>query len=294
MRLRLFPKSRARRLTVVATLAAYALLMSFGGCADFFILHPTTDPLRIGGTTREALSVPGAADVEVWKARSYGAAAKEPEAFILEFVGNASRAEFMAADVAAEWGARPVEVWAVNYPGYGGSPGRARLKSIPPAALAAYDALAARAAGKPIFVVGQSLGTTAALHVAANRPVAGAVLGSPPPLRDMILRRFGWWNLWLLAGPIALQVPPALDSLRNARNSSVPAVFVATGRDTVVPLKYQTKVSDAYGGEKRYIRLPEAQHNDAIEGEVRAQYQDALDWLWEKSKTAHPTTAATE
>jgi len=292
VRLRLFPKSRKRRVTVVATLAAYALLMTFGGFADFFILHPSTDPLRIAGTTRQEVPVPDASTVEVWTSRSIGAATREPEAFVLEFVGNASRAEFMAAELADEWGHRPVEVWAVNYPGYGGSRGRAKLASIPPAALAAYDALAARAGGKPIFVAGQSLGTASALHVAANRPVAGAVLWSPPPLRDMILRRFGWWNLWLLAGPIALQVPDELDSLRNARKVTAPAVFVATGRDAVVPLVYQTKVSKAYAGETRYIRLPEAEHNAVIEGELVAQYQDALDWLWDKAKAPSPTAAA--
>jgi hypothetical protein len=40
--------------------------------------------------------------------------------------------------------------------------------------------------------------------VAANRPCAGLVLTNPPPLRNMILQRFGWWNLWLLATPVAL------------------------------------------------------------------------------------------
>jgi hypothetical protein len=295
--MRLFPQSRKRRATVVVTLLAYTLLMLFGGCADYFILYPTTQRIAVAGTSRLEVPVPRGKPVEVWVKKSTGALRGEPRAFVLEFVGNASRGEGMADMVAEEWGDRPVEVWAVNYPGYGGSPGPARLASIPPAALAAYDALAEHAGGRPIFVSGQSLGTTAALHVAANRPVAGAVLWSPPPLRHMILRRFGWWNLWLAAGPVALQVPRELDSLRNARRATAPAVFVATGKDTVVPLAYQAMVSDAYAGEKRYVRRPDSEHNDLLTGVSIEEYQAALDWLWEQSVTARmatttvPTTA---
>ena len=289
--MRLFPRSAKRRVTLAVSLIAYTLLMVFGGCADFFILYPTTQRIRIAGTARIEVPVAGGKPVEVWTARSRGGQGDEPQAFVLEFVGNASRAEAMAEIVADEWGDRPVEVWAVNYPGYGGSPGPARLASIPPAALAAYDALKARAGGRPIVVSGQSLGTTAALHVAANRPVAGTVLWSPPPLRDMILKRFGWWNLWLVAGPVAMQVPAQLDSIQYARKVTVPGVFVATGRDTVVPLSYQTKVSDAYAGEKRYVRLPTSEHNALLEGPSVAEYQAALDWLWETA--LRPAEAAT-
>ena len=281
--MRVFPKSRKRRAAVVIALVGYTLLMSFGGCADFLILYPTTDRYLVAGTTRREVAVPGRKPVEVWTKRSAGARNGEPQAFVLEFVGNAARAEAMADMVADEWGHRPVEVWAVNYPGYGGSPGPARLASIAPAALAAYDALKAHAGPRPVFVSGQSLGTAAALHVGSQRPVAGAVLWSPPPLRDMILKRFGWWNLWLVAGPVALQIPPELDSLRNARKVTAPAVFVATGRDTVVPLAYQTKVSDAYAGPRQLVRRPDADHNDLLEGQSISDYQSALDWLWQRA-----------
>ena len=88
---------------------------------------------------------------------------------------------------------------------------------------------ARRAQGKRIFVTGRSLGTAAALYVAAHRPVAGLVLQNPPPLQSLILRRHGWWNLWLLAGPIAMQVPADLNSLRNAPKVTAPAVFVLAG-----------------------------------------------------------------
>ena len=38
----------------------------------------------------------------------------------------------------------------------------------------------------------------------------------------MILRRFGWWNLWLLAGPVALQIPMDLDSIADLHSLVAP------------------------------------------------------------------------
>ena len=113
--MKLFPKSRGRRVATVLLLLAYTLLMAFGGCADKLILYPSTEPLHVRGTTRlEAATGDGRA-IEIWTARSQGAAAGEPQAFALEFIGNASRAEYMAAAVTAERGDRPVEEWSVNY-----------------------------------------------------------------------------------------------------------------------------------------------------------------------------------
>ena len=286
---RLRGRSRGRKVRGVAlrfiVLYSIVLLLTFVGCTDRLILFPTTEPIRLPGIERVGITGSSGREVEVWTARSAGAVrAGEPPAFVLTFPGNADRAERLAYYVAGEWGDRPVEVWAVNYPGYGGSAGAARLKDIGPAALAAYDALAARAGGRPIFVDAQSIGTTAALHVAASRPVAGCVLKNPPALRQLILGEFGWWNLWLLAAPVACTIPSDLDSLANARRVTAPAVIVSAERDEVVPRKYHQRVADAYAGQKRVISLTGAYHNDPIEGGALPTYEAAVDWLWESAK----------
>lgn len=267
------------------------LLLVAVGYTDRLILFPSTDPIGTTGLDRREVPLSGGGAVEVWVARSPGASrpvdpgrqAGEPVAYVLAFIGNAARAELTAAFHARDWGGRPVEVWAVNYPGYGGSPGPARLKSIGPAALAAYDALRRHAGDKPIIVEGRSLGTTAALHVAAHRPVAGCVLHNPPPLRQLIWGRHGWWNLWLVAGPVGLSVPADLDSLANARRATAPAVFLLAGADEVVPPAYQAMVAGAYAGEKRVVRDPRATHNDRVGGPAAAEAEAALDWLWERA-----------
>jgi cephalosporin-C deacetylase-like acetyl esterase len=95
----------------------------------------------------------------------------------------------------------------------------------------------------------------------------------------MILQHFGWWNLWLLAGPIALQIPNDLDSVANAKAIHKPAIFLLAEKDEVVAPRYQHLVVDAYAGEKRVIALRGANHNSPIEGAALADLYTALDWL---------------
>ena len=208
----------------------------------------------------------------------------EPAAYLLEFTGNATRAETIATYLAKRWSHRPVEVWVMNYPGFGGSTGPARLSRIGPAALTAFDELQRHANSNPIALYGASLGACAALHVAARRPVAGLMLHNPVPLRQMILRQFGWWNLWLLAGPVALQIPKNLDSIANAKAIRAPAIFLLAEKDEIVAPRFHRLVVDAYAGEKRVIPMQGAYHNDPIEETALAEFHNALDWLLTRPK----------
>ena len=187
----------------------------------------------------------------------------------------------MGEEIGEQWSGRDTVLWGVNYPGYGGSSGEARLADLGPAALAAYDALR-REAGpdRPVLVFGTSLGTTAALHVAAQRPdLAGLILQNPPPLRQIILRGYGWWNLWLIAGPMAMHVPSALDSLANARAAHGKGVFLLAEKDEIIAPKYQRLVVGSYAGEKRIVPLAGALHNSPIEGQGLADFEQAVEWL---------------
>jgi pimeloyl-ACP methyl ester carboxylesterase len=258
--------------------------MFFGHLPDHLILFPTRAPINAGGAVRKIIPFENG-QLEVWIAQSRLARSKgNADVYVLRFYGNADRAERWAAAEVEMWPDHAVEVWGMNYPGFGGSTGPARLSKIGPAALAAFDELKRHAVDRPIIPFGTSIGATAALHIAAQRPVAGLILQNPPPLREMILRRFGWWNLWLLAGPVALQIPRDLDSVRNAKAIHVPAIFLLAEKDEVVPPRYHKLVVNAYGGEKRVINLPGSFHNDPIEGAALTDFNRALDWLSAEKK----------
>jgi len=268
-------------------LLLYALVMTFGGCADTLLLHPPKGHIDAGRAMRMTVQSKGR-DVEIWTARSPAAATDDDvEAYVLEFCGNATRAEQITQYVADRWRRFPVDVWVMNYPGYGGSAGSARLGDFPPAALATYDALRRRAGDKPIFLCGNSLGTTSALYLAANRPTAGLILQNPPPLRRLLLGNYGWWNLWLAAGPVALQVPAELNATTTAPHCDAPAVFLSASNDEVVPRKYHRVVYDAYKGEKRLIEISGATHGSSVKGDAEQQLQKGMDWLWGQRDRGH-------
>ncbi len=267
--------------------ALYFAVMFLGHLPDHLILFPTRTPINAGGAVRRTIPFENG-QLEIWIAQSRLARSKgTADMYVLRFYGNADRAERWPAEEAEMWNDRAVEVWGMNYPGFGGSTGPARLSRIGPAALAVFDELKRHAIDRPIVPFGTSIGATAALHVAGSRPagIAGLILQNPPPLREMILRRFGWWNLWLLAGPVALQIPKDLDSIANAKAIHAPAIFLLAEKDEVVPPHYHKLVVEAYAGEKRVIQLPGAYHNDPIESAALANLNNAVDWLLAKTRS---------
>ena len=272
----------AGKITVIAGALAilFVVVIIFASLPDQLILFPTRAPIDAGGAVRKTVPFQNG-ELEIWTARSRSAQQQSrTDVFVLRFYGNADRADRWVAAEAEMWNDRAVEIWGMNYPGFGGSTGPGRLSKIGPAALAVFDELKLHAGDRPIVPYGASIGATAALHVAAQRPaVAGLILHNPVPLREIILRRFGWWNLWLLAGPVALQIPRDLDSIANARVSHAPAVFLTAEKDEVVPPRYHMLVANTYAGEKRVITLRGAHHNDPIEGAALADFYQALDWL---------------
>lgn len=271
------PTRRLRGALGIAIL--YFAVIALAPLPDRLVLFPTTNRIDAGAAVRKPIPFEGG-ELEIWTARSKLAQQRgQPEVCVLRFYGNADRADRWVADEAEMWNNRAVEVWGMNYPGFGGSTGPARLVRMGPAALAAFDALKQIAGDRPVIVFGASLGTTTALHVAAQRKVAGLILHNPPPLRQIILRQFGWWNLWLFAGPMAQKIPADLDSVANAKAVRAPAIFLLAEKDEVVAPRFQRLVVDAYAGEKRVISLAGADHNSPVEGTGLANFHQALDWL---------------
>src|SRR6266513_5286487 len=99
---------------------------------------------------------------------------------LLWFYGNG---ETVAAiwPIVREFQPPGTAVLVLDYPGYGGSGGRATEPALYAAAEAGYTMLATRPGVDPhrIFVYGRSLGSAVAIYTAAHRPVAGLILESP-------------------------------------------------------------------------------------------------------------------
>jgi pimeloyl-ACP methyl ester carboxylesterase len=152
--------------------------------------------------------------------------------------------------------------------------------------MAEYDTVKQIAGNRPIFVESQSFGTAVALCIAANRPVDGVILLNPPPLRQLIIGEYSWWNLGLISHCIAAEVPPDLDSIANARRATAPAVILSAGNDQTVPPKYQRMVIDAYHGPKRIIEMPGRDHEDDLTSDALQKLAAGEDWLWQSASAA--------
>ncbi|MEQ8791686.1 MAG: alpha/beta fold hydrolase [Pirellulaceae bacterium] len=251
----------------------------FAWLNDRLVLRPNRHPIQAPGKMRRMIDMPGGR-FEVYVQRA-GRLERSPELFVLKFSGTAGRAERAGVHPADVWDDLAVEVWAVNPPGYGGSPGRASLRHAAGMAEAIYTAIRQEAGDRPIVVTGNSLGTTTALLTAARYDVAGLILRNPLPMRELILGRFGWWNLHLAAPVFARHLPTELCSIRNALRSTAPAVFISSSRDRIIPPKYQQLVFEAHAGPRRIMRLPEADHADPMSEEEAREYVKMLGWLRE-------------
>ncbi|MGH7178754.1 MAG: alpha/beta hydrolase, partial [Tepidisphaeraceae bacterium] len=136
---------------------------------------------------------------------------------------------------------------------------------------------------RPIFVSGASMGGMTALFVAANRPVAGVIVLNPPPLRQIVLQQHAWWNAGWLSLLVAMEIPPELDAVANARRCTAPLFAIVSDDDSVVPARLQELIYSAYNGEKRVLHMPDASHNTHVSADIERQRQRWLDVQWKRA-----------
>ena len=117
--------------TLLTGLICFEIFFSYAGCANTMLLHPSTERIDVHGAVARRVACNGK-PVEIWTARSPACNGQPPRAFVLEYCGNGSRAEEVIPWlVNGRWKRWPIEIWVVNYPGFGASAGRASLKAIP-------------------------------------------------------------------------------------------------------------------------------------------------------------------
>ena len=153
----------------------------------------------------------------------------------------------------------------VDYDGYGINGGRAHYRNMYEMALAAFD----YAAGLPhvdadrIVAMGFSLGTGCAVHLAANRPVAGLILAAP------YANGYDLYNnvLPIFFGPMRLLVRQKLPSDEYAPAVAAPALVIASRRDEAIPFVSSERLSRLLGGDAAFVALNDALHNEIFEAE---------------------------
>lgn len=262
-------------------------VLCFSACNGRPFLYATHAPVA---TRAEAVSIPGEGrffrdrDITLFHQR-FGTDCEEGAVHVVAYGGNAMPVQTMVEHVEETlqpwWKERCVEVWALNYPGFGPDQGRASVRAAASAARQAYRFVESKAGTSPV-VFGYSFGGSLALHVAATATEAPSALivERTPAIPRLILGRFGWWNLWLAAGPMALSLPRSLWARSNARRlEHVPALFVLGIKDAAAPPTNAFSIASAYAGPRRIV-WADVEHTDPLpieEPSIRA----GLAWLLE-------------
>ena len=204
-------------------------------------------------------------------------ATSSPDASVLITHGNAGCAldrDYLAQPI---HDAAPVDVFVLEYPGYGareGSPGKPSLLA------AAEEALALMPGDRPKYLVGESIGTGVACHLAGAHPaeVAGLALFAPyRNLATVAQRRMPFLPAYLL---LLDRFNPAGD----LKHYHGPVKFVVAGADEIIPVESGRRLFDGYQGPKILQTIPGAHHN-GIAGQSPEWWKEVFAF-WQQSRPA--------
>src|SRR5213596_1506879 len=163
----------------------------------------------------------------------------------------------------------------VDYPGYGGSEGRATEAGLYAAADAAYAALAARRqvdSGR-IYVYGRSLGSAVAIYTAAHHAVAGLILESPFTSAAAMAKHH-----YRLVPRFLLRL--SLDNVSAITQVRCPVLLFHGTADRLVPTAMGMRVAAAAPGPVEVVLIQKAGHNDTYDA-GGDQYRDKV-WSFVK------------
>jgi pimeloyl-ACP methyl ester carboxylesterase len=181
--------------------------------------------------------------------------ARQPAPALIYFGGNAEEISWTLSD--RRW-PRDWTLVGVNYRGYGRSGGTPGERALVDDALALFDAVAAMpdVDRSRIVVVGRSLGSGVAVRVAAERPVAGAVLISPYDSLVEIGRKHYPWL------PVSWLLRHRFDGIASAKAAKAPLLTIVGGDDSIIESARSKALHDAWSGPKSWVSVERAGHND--------------------------------
>jgi len=192
-----------------------------------------------------------------------------PSPALLWFYGNG---ENIAAiwPIVREFQPPGTTVLVLDYPGYGGSGGKATEAALYAAADAAYAALVTRPGVDPqrIYVYGRSLGSAVATHTAARRPVAGLILESPFTNAAAMAKHH-----YRLFPHLLLRL--SLDNVANVGRVHCPILLFHGDADRLVPTAMGMAVAAAAAGPVEVVLIHGSGHNDTYDIGGRA-YRDRM------------------
>ncbi len=240
-----------RPLLVLLLVLAAAYL---GLCALLFLFQrsliyfPQPRTLVPGTQTLQLASEAGPVLVTVRRGPGAGA--------LIYLGGNAEDVSYSLPTLAVAYPEH--SLYLLHYRGYGGSAGAPTEAALFADALALFDRV--QAGHGNVTVVGRSLGSGVAVHLASQRPVARLVLVTPyNSIEELAAQRFPYFPIrWLLRD--------RFESWRHAGQVSAPTLLLAAEHDEVIPLaSTRALLSHFPEGVARLEIIPGRDHNSISE-----------------------------
>jgi uncharacterized protein len=205
-------------LAVIAALIYAALCLALFLAQRSFIYFPQPKTTSDNSTTL-TLNVDGERIVIATRAR-------ESSHAVIYFGGNAEDVSRSLPTLADAFPER--SLFAMNYRGYGGSTGKPSEIALIADALALFDRV--HVDHPHIIVIGRSLGSGVAIHIASERPVERLVLVTPyDSLAEIAASQFRYFPLsWLMLDKF--------ESWRYAPKVTASTQLIAAQNDEVIPL----------------------------------------------------------
>jgi pimeloyl-ACP methyl ester carboxylesterase len=144
---------------------------------------------------------------------------------VIYFGGNAEDVNFGLPELAAAFPKH--DIYLMHYRGYGGSTGKPSEDALVADALALFDRVSTEHAD--VVLIGRSLGSGIAVHLASMRPVSRLILVTPyDSLVDLAAGQFPYFPVrWLMLDKF--------ESWRYAVQVTAPTLIVAAEHDEVIP-----------------------------------------------------------
>lgn len=183
---------------------------------------------------------------------------------VLYFGGNAEDVSGSLPSLAAAFPKHAL--YLMHYRGYGGSSGKPSEAALYADAVALFDQLHAQHPN--MTVIGRSLGSGVAVHLASLRPVARLVLVTPyDSIAELAAQQFPMF-------PIRYLLTDKFESWRYAPLIKVPTTIITADNDEVIPLASSRQLLSRFQpGVARYLVIPHSGHNTLSD---RPEYLQAL------------------
>jgi len=169
------------------------------------------------------------------------------------------------------------DIFILEYPGYEDRPGSPSQKNL---FIAADEAFQMLPTNKPVYLVGESLGSGVASYLAGTYPnkIAGIVLISPfNRLTSVAQNHYPILPVWFLM----VDRFPSEVYLRNYRGK---VGITVDGKDTIVPEKFGLRLYNGYAGPKKLWEFPRGGHCQIMEQQSQF-WREAVEF-WQNNSTA--------